>query len=54
METDPVSAVYLSESAPVGNGWQVRAYNSTNEVQTLHPRVICTTDTSSPTRPDRT
>lgn len=46
VQTDPVSAVYLSESAPVGNGWRVRAYNSTNGVQTLHPRVICTTDTT--------
>ncbi|MFH8776348.1 MULTISPECIES: hypothetical protein [unclassified Streptomyces] len=54
METDPVSAVYFSESAPVGNGWQVRAYNSTKEVQTLHPRVIGTMDAPSPTRPDRT
>ncbi|MFG2125948.1 hypothetical protein [Streptomyces sp. NPDC048710] len=46
VQDDPASAVYLRDSAPVGNGWQVRAYNSTNEVQTLHPRVICTTDTT--------
>ncbi|MFG2297718.1 hypothetical protein [Streptomyces sp. NPDC048603] len=45
VETDPVSAVYLTESMPVdGNRWRVRVYNSSDEVHTVHPRVVCTTD----------
>lgn len=43
---DSLAAVFLSDVAPEGNSWRVRAYNSTNEVQTVHPRVVCSTDST--------
>ncbi|MER8047502.1 hypothetical protein [Streptomyces sp. NPDC094032] len=49
VEDDPVGAVLLRETAPEAdrNRWRVRAYNSsTTQVSTLHPRVICSTDTT--------
>ncbi|GAA2800171.1 hypothetical protein [Streptomyces showdoensis] len=59
-ESDPQSAVFIKESGPVGEtSWRVRAYNASDEVQTLHPRVICSSEPaleyhegpSSPLRP---
>lgn len=46
VEQDPVSAVFIKDSYPdqAGNRWVVRAYNDSGEVQTLHPRVVCSTD----------
>ncbi|ROR00279.1 hypothetical protein EDE04_6841 [Streptomyces sp. 2132.2] len=45
VQDDPVSAVFIRESVPLdGNRWQVRAYNASAEVQTLHPQAICSTD----------
>ncbi|MGW5421251.1 hypothetical protein [Streptomyces sp. NPDC003943] len=44
VESDPESAVFLKDSFPDGRRWVVRAFNESEEVQTLHPRVICTTD----------
>ncbi|MFE6050920.1 hypothetical protein ACFQ6N_09205 [Kitasatospora sp. NPDC056446] len=48
VESDPLAPVFFRESAPdpARNRWQVRAYNGSNAVQTVHPRVICTTDSS--------
>ncbi|MET8750276.1 hypothetical protein ABZW32_09315 [Streptomyces sp. NPDC004667] len=48
VEDDPVSAVFLKDSYPdvAGNRWVVRAFNASGEVQTLHPRVVCSTDPS--------
>ncbi|MFB7668598.1 hypothetical protein ACFC1R_32545 [Kitasatospora sp. NPDC056138] len=48
VESDPLAAVFFRESAPnpARNRWQVQAYNGSNEVQTVHPRVICTTDST--------
>jgi hypothetical protein len=46
VQKDPAAAVFLYESAPLSNGWRVRAYNKSDEVHTVHPRVICTTDPS--------
>ncbi|MFE2284601.1 hypothetical protein ACFXDJ_10550 [Streptomyces sp. NPDC059443] len=45
---DSLAAVFFKESAPnlVRNSWQVRVYNSTNEVQTVHPRAVCSTDST--------
>ncbi|MFG2393522.1 hypothetical protein ACGFYF_32150 [Streptomyces lavendulae] len=46
VEDDPVSAVFIKDSYPdaVGNRWLVRAFNDSGKVQTLHPRVVCSTD----------
>ncbi|MFF0432806.1 hypothetical protein ACFYU9_11345 [Streptomyces sp. NPDC004327] len=44
VESDPESAVFLKDTFPDGQRWVVRAVNYSDEVQTLHPRVICTTD----------
>lgn len=41
---NPLGAVFFKESAPSGNLWRVRVYNSTDEVLTVHPRVVCSTD----------
>ncbi|MFF2197919.1 hypothetical protein [Streptomyces sp. NPDC058157] len=48
VEDDPVSAVFVKDSYPdvAGNRWVVRAFNASGEVQTLHPRVVCSTDPS--------
>ncbi|MEU8761074.1 hypothetical protein [Streptomyces sp. NPDC048659] len=47
VQSDPQSAVFIKESAPVDeNLWRVRAYNASDEVQTLHPRVVCSSETT--------
>ncbi|PJN25679.1 hypothetical protein CG736_15035 [Kitasatospora sp. CB02891] len=48
VESDPLAPVYFQESAPdpERNRWVVHAYNASGDVQTVHPRVICTTDSS--------
>lgn len=54
VESDLRSAVFFRKSAPdaAGNRWVVQAYNASDEVQTVHPRVICTTDSSITQRPE--
>ncbi|MFE2245471.1 hypothetical protein [Streptomyces lavendulae] len=46
VEDDPVSAVFIKDSYPdaAGNRWLVRAFNDSGKQQTLHPRVVCSTD----------
>ncbi|MFH7597943.1 hypothetical protein WDV06_22965 [Streptomyces racemochromogenes] len=48
VEQDPQSAVFIKDSYPdpADNGWVVRAFNASREVQTLHPLVVCSTDPS--------
>ncbi|WP_380282012.1 hypothetical protein [Kitasatospora purpeofusca] len=46
VESDPLAPVFFRQSAPdpARNRWVVQAYNGSDQVQTVHPRVICTTD----------
>ncbi|MFE2413465.1 MULTISPECIES: hypothetical protein [unclassified Kitasatospora] len=46
VESDLRSAVYFRKSVPdpAGNRWVLQAYNASPDVQTVHPKVICSTD----------
>ncbi|MFG2911099.1 hypothetical protein ACGF13_39380 [Kitasatospora sp. NPDC048286] len=48
VDSDLRSAVYFRKSAPdpAGNRWVLQAYNASPDVQTVHPRVICSTDST--------
>ncbi|MFD8597581.1 hypothetical protein ACFV1L_21520 [Kitasatospora sp. NPDC059646] len=48
VESDLRSPVFVrrSELHPTANGWRVMVYNASPDVQTVHPHVVCSTDSS--------
>ncbi|WP_369185423.1 hypothetical protein [Streptomyces sp. Y1] len=48
VDSDLRSAVYFRKSLPdpAGNRWVLLAYNASPDVQTVHPKVICSTDST--------
>ncbi|MER6300525.1 hypothetical protein ABT247_13270 [Kitasatospora sp. NPDC001539] len=48
VDSDLRSAVYFRKSLPdpAGNRWVLQAYNASPDVQTVHPKVICSTDST--------